>query len=150
MKRSLGKARVSSATKRNDLSTMTSIIVGIDHLLLGMFFPSIPLQCDDPLLNKIPGTQELVLAIPHLIRPILLTFALFFAVCVFMCAVAYAFIAVKSSLHTIVKDSDDVCSRWMRRIVASDGFIEIGVLGYVFVVAFGVGRGLDLVLGVCW
>ena len=83
-------------------------------------------------------------------RLILLTFALFFAVCVFMCAVAYAFIAVKSSLHTIVKDSDDICSRWMRRIVASDGFIEIGVLGYVFVVAFGVGRGLDLVLGVCW
>lgn len=149
MKRSLGKARVSSATKRNHLSTMTSTIVGIDHLLLGMFFPSIPLQCD-PFLNKIPGAQELVLAIPHLIRPILLTFALFFAVCVFMCAVAYAFIAMKSSLHTIVKDSDDVCSKWMRKIVASDGFIEIGVLGYVVVVAFGVGRGLDLVLGVCW
>ncbi|EMR83306.1 hypothetical protein BcDW1_8131 [Botrytis cinerea BcDW1] len=109
---------------------MTSTIVGIDHLLL--------------------GAQELVLAIPHLIRPILLTFALFFAVCVFMCAVAYAFIAMKSSLHTIVKDSDDVCSKWMRKIVASDGFIEIGVLGYVVVVAFGVGRGLDLVLGVCW
>ncbi|KAF7906980.1 uncharacterized protein EAF01_004567 [Botrytis porri] len=109
---------------------MTSTIVGIDHLLL--------------------GTQELLLAIPLLIRPILLTFALFFAVCIFMCAVAYAFIAIKSSLYTIVKDSENICSKWMKRIVASDGFIEIGVLGYVFVVAFGVGRGLDLVLGVCW
>ncbi|KAK6592029.1 hypothetical protein H4I96_11889 [Botrytis cinerea] len=44
---------------------MTSTIVGIDHLLL--------------------GAQELVLAIPHLIRPILLTFALFFCrVCVYV------------------------------------------------------------------
>ncbi|KAF7958152.1 hypothetical protein EAE96_003714 [Botrytis aclada] len=109
---------------------MTSTIVGLDHLLL--------------------GTQELLLAIPHLIRPVLLTFALFFAVCIFMCAVAYAFVAMKSKAYTIVKDSDDICSKWMKKIVASDQFIEIGVLGYVFVVALGVGRGLDLVLGVCW
>lgn len=67
-----------------------------------------------------------------------------------MCAVASAFIAMKSSLSTVLKDSDDLCSEWMRKIVASDAFIGMGVLGYVVVVAFGVGRGLDLVLGVCW
>ncbi|KAB8300548.1 hypothetical protein EYC80_000708 [Monilinia laxa] len=106
---------------------MTSTILGIDHILLGV--------------------QELLFAIPHLMRPVLLTFTLFFTVCIFMCAVASAFIAMKSSLSMVVKDSDDMCSEWMRKIVASDEFIGMGVLGYVVVVAFGVGRGLDLVLG---
>lgn len=100
--------------------------------------------------NELPGTQRLLLAIPYLIRPVLLTFALFFSVCIFMCAVASAFITLKSSLSMILKDSDDLLSKWMRKAIASDEFIGIGVMGYVVVVAFGVGRGLDLVLGACW
>lgn len=104
----------------------------------------------DFLINNLPGTQELLLALPYLIRPVLLTFVLFFAVCIYMCVVAYAFIRVKSSLSMLVQDSDDLWSKWISKIVASDEFIGLGVLGYGVVVALGVGRGLDLVLGVCW
>ncbi|KAF7864377.1 hypothetical protein EAF04_006511 [Stromatinia cepivora] len=109
---------------------MTLAIVGIDHIL--------------------HGTHELLLAIPHLIRPILLTFTLSFAVCIFMCGVAYALIAMKSSLSMMVNDLDGLCSKWVKKVVASDEFIGFGVLGYVVFVAFVVGRGLDLVLGICW
>ncbi|CAD6447270.1 ff3a7622-aec5-4e73-beb9-2cd87f7afa6c [Sclerotinia trifoliorum] len=109
---------------------MTLAIVGMDHIL--------------------HGTHELLLAVPQLIRPILLTFTLFFTVCIFMCGVAYMLIAMRSSLSMMVNDSDGLCSRWMKKFVASDEFIGIGVLGYVLIVAFVVGRALDLVLGICW
>lgn len=83
----------------------------------------------------------------HTSYPILLAFTLLFAVCISMCGVAYALIAMRSSSSMIVNDSDGLCSRWMKSFVASDEFTGIRVLGYVVVVAFVVGRALDLVLG---
>jgi hypothetical protein len=110
------------------------------------------------------GVREIVLAVPALLRPVLIVFSLFFAICLLLCGEAFIFIRGRDILDSgatahgteKVKEQESREETEMKTGIGSSfGMVKRlldigGTMGYLIFVALSIGGVVNVVLDGFW